>query len=103
MIINSLIKIEEEKKSQIKYNEELLDRMAIHEILSESEWPENGDIHASIITSLTDKFNITEEEPDGNCLFRALSRGCFGSSEFHGEIWESVWDYNFNNNNNQDL
>ena len=46
--------------------------MTIHEILSESEWSENEDIQASIITFLTDKFNITEEEPDGNCLFRAL-------------------------------
>ena len=97
-IINSSIKIEEEKNAQSKYNEELLDRMIIHEILSESEWSENEDIKASIITSLTDKFNITEEEPDGNCLFRALSRGCFGSPEFHGEIRESIWDYILHNN-----
>ena len=68
-IINSSIKFEEEKHTQSKYNEEILDRMAIHEILSELEWSENEDIQASNISSLTDKFNITEEEPDGNCLF----------------------------------
>ena len=72
--------------------------MAIHEILSESEWSENEDIQASIITSLTDRFNITEEEPDGNWLFRALRRGFFGSPEFHGEIRESIWDYILHNN-----
>ena len=72
--------------------------MAIHEILSESEWSENEDIQASIITSLTDKFNITEEEPDGNCLFRTLSRGCFGSPKFHWEKRESIWDYILHNN-----
>ena len=66
--------------------------MAIHEILGESEWSENEDIQASIITSLTDKFNITEEKPDGNSLFRYLSRGCFGSPEFHGEIRKFKWD-----------
>ena len=71
--------------------------MAINEILSESEWSENGDILASIITSLIDKFNITEES-DGNCLFRALSRGFFGSPEFHGEIRKSIWDYILHNN-----
>ena len=57
--------------------------MVIHQILSESEWSENEDIQASIITSLTENFNITEEEPDGNCFYRALSSGCFGSPEFH--------------------
>ena len=72
--------------------------MAIHEILSESEWSENEDIPTSIITSLTDKLNITEEEHDGNCLLRALSRGCFGSPEFHGEIRESIWDYILHDN-----
>ena len=64
--------------------------MAIHEILSESEWSENEDIRASTITSFTDKFNITEDEPDGKCLFRILSSGCFGSPEFHWEIRESI-------------
>ena len=31
------------------------------------------DIQSSIITALTDKFDIVEQESDGNCLFRALS------------------------------
>ena len=72
--------------------------MIIHEILSESEWSENENIQASIITSFSDKFNITEEEPDGICLFLTLSRGCFESPEFHGEIRESIWDYILHNN-----
>ena len=72
--------------------------MAIHEILSESKWEENEEIQKSIITSLTDKFNITEEEPDGNNLSRVLSRGWFESTEFHGEIKESNWDYILHNN-----
>ena len=97
-IINSSIKIVEEKNAQSKYNEELLDIMAIHEILSESEWSENEDIQESIITSLTDRFNITEEEPDGNCLFRILSCGYFESPEFHGEIRESIWNNILHNN-----
>ena len=71
--------------------------MTINEILSESEWSENEDIRASIITPLPDKFNITEEA-HGNCLFRALSRECFGSPEFHVEIRESIWDYILHNN-----
>ena len=72
--------------------------MAIHEILCELEWSENEDIKAPVITSLTDKFKITEEEPDWNCLFKALSRGCFGSTGFNGEIRESIWDYILHNN-----
>ena len=71
--------------------------MVIHEILSESEWSENENIQASIITSLTDKFNITEEL-DENCLFRALSSGCFGSPKFQGKIRESIWDYILHSN-----
>ena len=30
--------------------------------------------------------------------FRALSRECFGSPEFHREIRESIWDYILHNN-----
>ena len=43
----------------------------------------NEDIQESIITFLTEKFNITEEEPDEDYLFRALSSRCFGSPKFH--------------------
>ena len=42
--------------------------MIIHEMLSESECSDDESIQASIITSLTDKFDIIEEESDGNGL-----------------------------------
>ena len=71
--------------------------MIIHEMLSESECSDDESIQASIVTSLTDKFDIIEEESDGNCLFRALSRRCFGSPDYHFDIRESIWDYIFHN------
>ena len=81
------------QKARIK-----IDRMAIHEIHSVSEWSVNENIQESIITFLTEKFNITEEENDEDYLFRALSRRCFGSPKFHWEIRESIWDYILHNN-----
>ena len=59
-------------------------------MLSESECSDDESIQASIITSLIDKFDIIEEESDGNCLFRALSRGCFGSPDYHFDVRESI-------------
>ena len=47
---------------------------------------------------MANKFKITEREPNGNCLYRALSRGCFRSPEFHRDIRESIWDYILHNN-----
>ena len=52
-----------------KSSEEILDGMIIYEMLSESECSDDESIQASIITSLTDKFDIIEEESDGNCFF----------------------------------
>ena len=66
-------------------------------MLSESECSDDECIQASIITSLTDKFDIIEEESDGNCLFRALSIGCFGSPDYHFNIRESIWNYILHN------
>ena len=101
---NELVNEEEVIDTWVKYNkeatnkkykssEEILDGMIIHEMLSELEFSDDESIQASIITSLTDKFDIIEEESDGNCLFRALSRGCFGSPDYHLDIRESIWDY----------
>ena len=75
----------------------MLDEMIIHEMLSESECSDDESIQASIITSLTDKFDIIEVGSYGNCLFRALSRGCFGSHDYHFDIRESIWDYILHN------
>ena len=36
-----------------------------------------------------------QEEPDGNCIFRALSRGWFGSPEYNLGVIESLCDYVF--------
>ena len=59
-------------------------------MLSESEFSDDESIQALIITSLTDKFDIIEEESNGNCLFRVLSRGCFGFPDYHFDIRESI-------------
>ena len=64
--------------------------MIIHGMLSKSECSDDESIQASIIISLTDKFDIIEEESDEDCLFRALSRGCFGSPDYHFDIRESI-------------
>ena len=71
--------------------------MIIYEMFSESECSDNENIQASIITSLTDKFDIIKEEPDGNFLFRALNRRCFGSPDYRFDIRESIWDYILHN------
>ena len=46
---------------------------------------------------LTDKFDISEQKPDGNCLFRALSSGLFGLPTYFSEMKESVWYYALHN------
>ena len=51
--------------------------MFINEIYSESECSETEDVQSSIITDLTNMFDINYEEPDRNRLFLALNRGCF--------------------------
>ena len=71
-------KIEKKSKSDhshakqlgFKTNDELLAEFDIIEILTEESGSEIEDIQSSIITALTDKFDIVEQEPDGNCLFR---------------------------------
>ena len=63
------------KQLRFKTNDELLAELDIIEILTEESGSEIEDIQSSIITALTDKFDIVEQEPDGNCLFRALSAG----------------------------
>ena len=47
-------------------NDKLLNLITIHEMHSESECSETENVHASIITALTDMSKITYEEPDGN-------------------------------------
>ena len=75
----------------------MLAELDIIEILTEESGCEIEDIQSSIITALTDKFDIVEQEPDGNCLFRALSAGWFGSPTYFSEVRESVWDYILHN------
>ena len=43
--------------------------------------------------SITDIFDLHEEEADNNCMFRALSRTTFGSSDYHKEVRAQVVDY----------
>ena len=64
---------------------------------SESECSETENVQASIITALIDIFDIIYEDPDGNWLFKALSRGCFGSSDYNSEVWEILLDYILHN------
>ena len=87
----------EATNKKYKSREEILDGMIIHEMLSESECSDDENTQASIITSLTNKFDIIEEEFDGNCLFRALRKGCFGSPDYHFDIRESIWYYILHN------
>ena len=74
IITSSLKKNEEVIKQKIKSTKEFFDEMNIYEMHSESECSEDEDIHALIIISLIDRFNIIEVEPDENCFFRVLSR-----------------------------
>ena len=46
------------------------------------------DIQSSIITALTNKFDIKEHEPNVNCLFRTLSACWFGSLTYFREVKE---------------
>ena len=60
----------------------------MHEMQSESECSETQDVNASIITSLTDMFDIIYEESDRNWLFRVLSREWFGYPYDYSEVRE---------------
>ena len=71
--------------------------ITIHEIHSESECSEIEDVQASIITALTDMLDIIYDWPDGNWLFRALSRGWFGSPDYYSEVREVLIDYILHN------
>ena len=87
------------KKDELVYktNEQIFDNLNITKIFSESSCSEWEDVQQSIVTALTDIFWITQEEPDGNSLFRSLSRGWFGSPEFHVEVRENLCDYVLHN------
>ena len=43
--------------------------------------------------SITDVFDLHEEEGDNNCMFRALSLTTFGSPDYHKEVRAQVVDY----------
>ena len=60
---------------------------------NESECSQTEDVQASIITALTDIFGITYEVSYENWLFRALSRGCFGSPDYYSEVRKIIIDY----------
>ena len=81
------------KPLRYKSNEEILELIGIDEVFSESSWSEIEDTQSEIITALSDKFDIIKEESDGNGMFRALSRGWFGTPLCHNKIRESICDY----------
>ena len=81
------------KPLRYKSNEEILELIEIDEVFTESSWSEIEDIQSEIITALSDKFDIIKEESDGNCMFRALSWGWFGTPLCHNKIRESICDY----------
>ena len=78
------------KQLRFKTNDELFAELDIIEILTEDSGSEIEDIQSSIITALTDKFDIVEQEPDGNCLFRSQSTSWFGSQTYFSEVRKSV-------------
>ena len=51
--------------------------MFINEIYSESECSETEDVQSSIITDLTNMFDINYEEPDRNRLFFGFEQRMF--------------------------
>ena len=65
-IIDTTQKSRTQSKKIFKSNDELLDLIAIQEMHNESECLETEDVQASIITDLTDMFDIIYEESDGN-------------------------------------
>ena len=73
-------------KKKFETNDELHTELDIIEMLTEESGSEIEDIQSSIITALTDKFDIVEQEPNCNCLFRALSAGWIGSSTYFSEV-----------------
>ena len=81
------------KNLRYKSNEEILELIEIDEVFTESSWSEIEDIQSEIITALSDKLDLIKEESDGNCMFRALSRGWFGTPLCHNKIRESICDY----------
>ena len=70
-IIDATQKSRTQSKKISRSSDEILDLITIHEMHSESECSETENVQAFIITALTDMFDITYEEPDGNWLFRA--------------------------------
>ena len=76
-----------------KSNEEILELIEIDKVFIESSWSEIEDIQSEIIAALSDKFDIIKEESDGNCMFRVLSSGWFGTPLYHNKIRESICDY----------
>ena len=81
------------KPLRYKSNEEILELIEIDEVLHESSWSEIEDIKSEIIAARSDKFDINKEESDGNCMFRVLSRGWFGTPLYHNKIRESICYY----------
>ena len=78
-------------------NDVLFDLLIIHENNSESECSKREDVQASIITALTDMFEIIYEEPEENWLFWALRRGWFGSPGYYSEVREILINYILHN------
>ena len=78
---------------RVKSNEEVFKMIQTHEILSESDCSEIEENKAEFVTTIMDLFDIYNEDGDGNCLFRAISRLTYGTPDHHKEIRETVCDY----------
>ena len=70
-----------------------MDILVIAEIFSKLSCSKSEEVQLFIITALSDIFRIIQEEPNGNCLFRALSRGWFRNSECYANVRVSLCDY----------
>ena len=78
---------------RVKSNEEVIEMIQTHEILSESDCSESEENKSEFVIIIMYLFNIYNEDGDDNCLFKAISRLTYGTPDHYTEIRETVSDY----------
>ena len=61
-------------------------------MFTEGSGSEIENFQSTVITAFTDKLDVVDQDPNGNCLFKTLSAGWFGSPIYFTEVRESIWD-----------
>ena len=89
----SVIFKNKEKRATEATNKEFFENIKKEEIYTESKWSKEEEEELKFNLSIFDLFEEVPIRGDGNCMFRILALGVFGSENSYPLIREMIWDF----------